>query len=122
MIPPYNNYNNNGPYYPIQQYTFVDGIEGAKAYPIMPNQSMLLMDAKNQICYKKTADALGNCNIRYFVLDEVDEAKIIELTKPQPTGEPMYASKEDINKLNQRLDELLKKLDKPVRKETKENV
>ena len=39
--------------------TFVNGIEGAKAYQLSPNSSALLMDFDNSKFYVKTTDSLG---------------------------------------------------------------
>ena len=39
-------------------YAFVNGIEGAKRYPLSPNQSMLLMDSEVGKFYIKTTNKL----------------------------------------------------------------
>lgn len=43
--------------------TFVNGIEGAKAYQMSPNSSALLMDSDNSKFYVKTTDSLGVAKI-----------------------------------------------------------
>lgn len=72
-VPMPNNQNNNNnmqPTYPnnmygygnyaqrsvINQYTYVNGLEGAKAFNIAPNQSVLLMDSDNPVFYLKTSN------------------------------------------------------------------
>lgn len=104
--PPY-----KGPQQQLKQYAFVNGLEGAKAYQLQPNSTMLLMDADNPVCYKKTTDALGKGSLRYFKLEEIDEATLRNMIQPQPQV-PNYASKEDIDAINKRLDDLFKQLKK----------
>lgn len=41
------------------EYAFVDGIEGARAFQVRPNTTMLLMDSNQPICYKKQTDMMG---------------------------------------------------------------
>lgn len=91
----------------MKQYTFVNGIEGAKAYQMMPNQTMLLMDSDNYMCYMKTSDMSGKSAVRYFKMEEVDEATAREFLQPQ-APKLDFASKSDIDNINRRLDELFK--------------
>ncbi len=53
------------------QYAYVNGIEGAKAYLMNPNQTILLMDSDNPIFYLKSSNQLGQANIRIFEFKEV---------------------------------------------------
>jgi len=73
-----NNFQNN--YYPQRMYntvnnngiTWVQGIEGAKAYQLMPNSNILLMDSENEgIFYIKISDNVGMCNLRTFKFEEI---------------------------------------------------
>ena len=74
MANPY--YYQNNPYYPQQLYqpqpqmvqpqtTQEEGIKwvlgeaGAKAYPVAPNKSALLLDSENSVMYIKSTDASG---------------------------------------------------------------
>ena len=51
---------------------WVQGIEGAKAWQLMPNSNILLMDSENDgIFYIKTSDDIGMCNLRTFEYTEV---------------------------------------------------
>lgn len=98
------------------QYAFVNGIEGAKSYQVLPNQMMLLMDSDNPICYMKQADNMGKSSIRYFKLEEIDEAKTKEiLSTPTPTIE--YALKSDLDNINSKLEELTKLIKKGAKGE-----
>lgn len=116
---PYDNtYNSRNQ---IKTYSFVHGMEGANAYPIMPGTSMLLMDTNKPICYMKTADNIGKYTVRYFELKEIDENTARSILEPEVPPQPEYVSKEDFMKLNSKFDELLKRLDsRPNRKEPKE--
>ena len=97
---------------PINQYTFVNGIEGAKSYQVLyPNQTMLLMDSDSPICYMKQTDDIGKATIRYFKLEEIDESKTKEiLTAKSNITIPEYALKSDIDNINLQLAELTKLL------------
>lgn len=100
----------------LKQYSFVNGIEGAKAYPLLPNQMMLLMDADNPILYKKTSDAMGKSTIDYFTITQVSENQVRDILTPK---KPEYALKSDVNAINTKLDELIKTLT-PKKEETTE--
>lgn len=119
---PYFNGNNNQPNYgnnftqpqPQQQlntYAFVNGLEGAKAYQVQPNQTMLLMDSDNPIAYMKTANAMGQSTLRYFKLIEINETEL--KTPQQKTSEidpSLFASKKELQELAKKIDDLKSKL------------
>lgn len=72
----FNPYQPNQPQQPqsFQQntnITFVNGIEGAKAYRVSPNSSVLLMDSGNSKFYVKSTDGLGVAKLTsYCFLEE----------------------------------------------------
>ncbi len=110
---PYNAYQTN-PYFQQRQpqpqpqtntYAFVNGVEGAKAYAIQPNQSVMLMDSDQPIAYMKTANAMGQANIKYFKLVEVDETT----ARGKTMQNPEYATKADLEALSKRIDSLMPK-------------
>lgn len=52
--------------------TWVQGIEGAKAYQVAPNGIILLMDSENEgIFYIKVTDNIGMATLRTFKYEEV---------------------------------------------------
>lgn len=52
--------------------TWVQGVEGAKAYQLMPNSNIMLLDSENDgVFYIKTSDNVGMCNLRIFKYEEV---------------------------------------------------
>ena len=121
----YNNFltNYNTPYSVYQrpqlnQYAFVNGIEGAKSFQVIPNQTMLLMDSDNPICYMKQANNMGQSIIRYFKLEEIDENKVKEIIETKPKDNIIeYASKSDIDTLNKRVEDLTKLIKKQLKGE-----
>ena len=115
---PYDNFGNYVPFNPYPQqpayaskpaqnvYAFVNGLEGAKSYIVPANQTVLLMDSEQPVCYMKTANALGQGTLRYFKLTEVTENDIRAQANPAPANE--YATKEDLKAIADRLEKLEK--------------
>lgn len=89
--------------YQLNQYAVVNGLEGAKSYNLMPNQSILLMDSSNPYIYMKTTNQMGQATIRCFKLVE-EKLEDIEVSSSP------YATKNDLNILSNKIDELLKQL------------
>ena len=89
------NYNYGQSFQQPQQqsntYAFVNGIEGAKAYPMYPNQTVMLMDNDNPIAYMKQSNGMGQATIKYFRLVETTEAEL--KGSPKPSVE--YVTKEE---------------------------
>lgn len=104
----YNNYNSYGNYQQLKQYSFVNGIEGAKAFQVAPNQTMMLMDSDKPIVFMKTTDGIGKASLRYFSLTEINELEASKMYQPTPM--PEYALKSDIEALNGKLDTILNSL------------
>jgi hypothetical protein len=109
----YNNYNGyNFNQYPQQpqtnQYAFVNGIEGAKAYQVMPNQTMMLMDNDNPICYMKQSNSMGQSTLRYFKLVEVSEQEL----RGQAQTQSEYVLKSDFDALSKKVEDLLGSISK----------
>lgn len=80
-------YNN---YLPYQQNTinWVQGLEGAKAYPLTANSNVVLMDSENEgIFYIKVADNIGMSIIRRFKYEEIIES---------PKTENQYITREEL--------------------------
>ena len=105
----YNNYQ----YQPSQTstYAFVNGVEGAKSYMVAPNQSVMLMDSEQPLCYMKQANSIGQSTVRYFKLIEINESDARNMTSPTIKAlNENYVSKEDFNALKTQIEELVKKL------------
>lgn len=73
---------------------WVQGIEGAKAYPVAPNANVMLMDSSANTFYIKSADATGRPTISLY---DYEERKVGESTTTQNktadfvTKEELYA-------------------------------
>lgn len=70
---PANSYN---PYQRMANgITWVQGIEGAKAFQLMPSSNIVLMDSENDgVFYIKIADNVGMCSLRTFSYKEITDA------------------------------------------------
>lgn len=67
----YNPYNNRQP--SNNGITWVQGIEGAKAFQMAPNSNAILMDSECDKFYIKTCDNVGMCTLRIFTYNEVSD-------------------------------------------------
>ena len=112
---PYDNFGNFVPYPPVYPgntptrqapqniYAFVNGIEGAKSYIVPANQTVLLMDSEQPICYMKTSNALGQGTLRYFKLTEVQESDVrTPILQPQTN----YVTQDKFDELVHRIEKL----------------
>ena len=101
-------YGNYQPYQQSQQqsntYAFVNGIEGAKSYPMAPSQTVMLMDSDNPIAYMKQSNAMGQATIKYFRLVETNENEIRGV-QAKPANE--YVLKSDFEALSKKVESLL---------------
>ena len=89
----YNNTNQT------QSFAYVNGIEGAKAYPMLANQNILLMDVENPVFYMKTSNAMGQAAIKTYRFEEVTE------TTPSNVS---YVTKTEFDELKTKFEEFLK--------------
>lgn len=98
------NYNYPNPYltrpqmYPTEGILWVQGIEGAKAYQMSPNQILQLMDSENDgIFYIKTTDNIGMANLRVFKYTEITANEM----KPQVAGVDLsqYVKRDELSEL-----------------------
>lgn len=72
----------------------MQGIEGAKAWQLIPNSNVMLMDSENDgIFYIKTSDNVGMCNLRRFKYEEITE----QINKPADLSE--YVKKSELEEL-----------------------
>lgn len=92
------NMNFNNPYITQQQsgITWVQGIEGANAFRIAPNQTMVLIDSTQDVMYIKSADAIGMPTLRRFKFTEVTGKEV-----------DRYVTREEFDRLLERIDHAL---------------
>lgn len=89
---------------------WVQGEAGAKAYPVAPGNSMLLMDSESECFYIKTTDASGiPMPLRVFTYTEIVQEEVTE-PKIDTTN---FATQTDLDKLRQELRNALDELSKP---------
>ena len=81
----------------------VAGPESAKAFPMGPNSTAVLMDENNPVFYLKTTDDGGFASLRTFDFEERADA----MDEPSGSSAGTYATKEDVEALNSKLDGLL---------------
>ena len=70
----------------------VNGIEGAKAFPAQPSQTMALFDSNEDLFYIKTTDAGGFATIKTYSFKEVDSV-------PTPTVD--YVTRQEFEELKE---------------------
>ena len=99
------------------QCVFVNGLEGAKAYQMIPNQTVMLMDSENPILYMKTSNGMGQSTLKYYKLVETSEQELKSQNAPQPNVNTNieYALKSDLEALSKKIDEISSKFEKPVK-------
>ena len=95
----------------MNQYAFVNGIEGAKSFQLNPNQTILLMDSDSPVCYMKTSNGVGQSTLRYFKLTEVTEADLKAQSIPNDKSID-YVTKNEFKELSDRFEQLLEKINK----------
>ena len=80
--------------------SWVKGLEGAKAYPVMRGTTVLLMDTEQNNFYLKTVETNGIVQPL-----EMYEFKKVEIAESDPVE---YATKSDVAEIKKMLEELLK--------------
>lgn len=124
---PYNSYNANFAQQNANAFsaniqaqtniTFVNGMEGAKAFQLRPNQNVLLMDSENQRFYVKSTDNLGIPNITSydFTVSEFSKSSQESSQLSGDTGETnpdlLLPLIEKVNKIDADLASLQSKLE-----------
>ena len=67
---PQNVYGFNASY--VSGINWVQGVEGAKAFRMNPNDMVIILDSENEgVMYIKTSNSIGMCTLRTFNYKEV---------------------------------------------------
>lgn len=101
------NYNSNAtPTYPTHSsqqmqtnylpLTFVNGVEGAKAFIVGANQIIYLKDSDSNILFEKKADQQGKYTLSAFELKPIDINNIGKDTVKNPISTDRFIMKDDI--------------------------
>ena len=100
--PQYNMYQGYQQQQPQQQInyaplTYVNGIEGAKAYIVAPNQIVYLKDSDSNTLFEKKADAQGKYSLSAFELTAIN---IEDIGKKAPTkNDELKSIQEQLDKI-----------------------
>ena len=86
--------------------TWVQGEAGAKAYPVAPGNSMLLMDSENECFYIKSTDASGiPMPLRVFTYNEIVQTQQVQTPSPEDNTE-QYVTKSEFDELKKIIEEM----------------
>lgn len=89
----------------------VSGIDGAKAFPMMPNESAVLMDENEDIFYFKTTDGAGFPTVRAFSFRPIES---------QPVDHTQYVTREELDQVVSSIKEMISRAEQPVLNEHKQ--
>lgn len=89
--------------------TFVNGIEGAKAFQLSPNSNALLMDSDNSKFYVKSTDNLGVAKVTSYSFTE-DEVSQASPASSQNSEELLALGKQMYDQLTSKIGELESKV------------
>ena len=98
--------NNYNPYLQNNGIMWCRGLEGAKAWQLLPNTNVLLLDSEvDGRFYIKSSDNIGMCTIRTFKYEEVVE---------QPKEDNPYVTKKELEEMLQKYLKVEEKNEQPV--------
>lgn len=80
----------------------VNGFEEAKNYPVLFNNSELLMDNTRDVFYVKSVDGMGKYTISTFSFQQIENEK--------PLTSENFVTREQFDSLSSKLDFLIKEL------------
>lgn len=80
----------------------VNSFEEAKAYPVMYNNTELLMDNNKDVFYIKSVDSMGKYTISTYRFEQIENEK--------PLTSENFVTREQFADLNSKLDYLIKEL------------
>ena len=80
----------------------VNSFEEAKAYPVMNNNTELLMDNNKDVFYIKSVDGMGKYTISTYRFEQIENEK--------PLTSENFVTREQFADLNSKLDYLIREL------------
>jgi hypothetical protein len=96
---------------------WVQGEAGAKAYPVAPGNSVLLMDSESDVFYIKSTDASGvPMPLRMFNYTEIVQTQTKEQNTEAQLDTSQFVTRRELEELRQMINEL-----KPKTMSRKEN-
>lgn len=137
MATPYNNYF-PATYQPVYQYqqpiqqvqtpqvqnggiNWIQGVESAKAYPISPNSSVILMDSESPQFFIKSADQSGMPTLRVFRFEEITGQQQPKVEAIPQIDTSMYITRDEFEKRIAELSTPKQRNNQQQRKETKQD-
>lgn len=86
---------------------WVQGDVGARAYPINPGMSVLLMDSEGQNFYIKSADTMGMPSLKKYAYSEVvEEPMRLESHEAKQIDTAFSATREEVKQLHDEIHSL----------------
>lgn len=85
----------------------VHGEEGAKAFSLPPNSSVLLMDETDAVIWAKVTDGAGYATLKGFRITPIEESSP---ESKEPKEEPIYVTTKEFDKLKEKVEGLIKEL------------
>lgn len=101
----------------MNQYAFVNGIEGAKSFQLQPNQTIMLMDSESPTIFMKQSNNMGQSTLKYYRLTEVTEQELRSKNQPNQQVNNDYVLRSDFEALSKRLDDLSRRIEKSNKSE-----
>lgn len=80
----------------------VNSFEEAKAYPVMFNNTELLMDNNKDVFYIKSVDSMGKYTISTYKFEQIENEK--------PLTSENFVTREQFTDLNNKIDFLIREL------------
>ena len=80
----------------------VNGFEEAKSYPVMYNNSEILMDNNRDVFYVKSVDGMGTYTVATYEFHKIENEK--------PLTSADFVTREQFDALGSKLDLLIKEL------------
>ena len=101
---------------------WVQGEAGARSYLVAPNSTVELWDSESQTIYLKSADASGMPSIKVLDYSIRDSAKNTPIFASNVSDDkmPNYATKDDIDAVNNDIKALKKKIEKLMKEDEHE--
>ena len=94
---------------PVNNILRAMGPESARAYPMGPNSDIVLFDANNPTFYMVSTDDSAFKSMRVFDFVERKQEEVSHIEEPLETA--AFATKEDVDRINEKLAEIAKTLE-----------
>lgn len=109
---------------PTQSSTinWVQGDVGARAYPIQPGMSVLLMDSEGQNFYIKSADTMGMPSLKKYAYSEVvEEPMCLESHEAKQIDTAFTATREEVKQMQEEIKHLKEQIAQMEKSGVKKN-